>query len=65
MSQDAHAQLAHAEECVRLANFARDCMVQRRLLELRQEYLATARQLDRIERPNGLPGPNPGVGTKR
>ena len=43
----AEAYLARAEECAQLANLAMDRMIQRRLLELRQEYLGIARRLDR------------------
>ena len=45
MSQTAEAYRTRAEECVRLANLAKDEMIERRLLELRQEYLATAERL--------------------
>jgi hypothetical protein len=51
MSQDADDYLARAVECVRLASLAKDEMIQRRLLELRLEYLETARQLKRVSRP--------------
>ena len=36
------AYVARAEECVRLANLAKDTDIQRRLLELRQTYLNLA-----------------------
>jgi hypothetical protein len=45
MADTAEKYAARAEECIRLASMARDEMVQRRLLDLRQEYLAIARSL--------------------
>jgi hypothetical protein len=37
-----------AEECVRLANLARDDMVQTELLRLRQSYLRIAERLEAL-----------------
>lgn len=45
MPQTAKGYSARAEECVRLANLTTDEIIQRRLLELRQQYLATATRL--------------------
>ena len=44
--------LAHAEECVRLANQTKDLMIQRELLQLRQVYLQRAERLKKIEDSN-------------
>ncbi len=41
--------LAHAEECVRLANLTPDDFLQRELLSLRQTYLRTAERLRQRE----------------
>jgi hypothetical protein len=41
--------LERAEECVRLANLARDSRVQAELLMLRQAYLRSAAELRKIE----------------
>jgi hypothetical protein len=39
---------ARAEECVRLANQAKDSMIQAELLKLRQVYLQIAKRLSRL-----------------
>jgi hypothetical protein len=44
--------LARAEECVRLANMAKDAMIRRNLLELRQTYLKIAENLQRMRSAN-------------
>lgn len=41
-----------AEECVRLANMAKDKMVQADLLKLRQTYLAVAKRLKELASPS-------------
>ncbi|MDE2264770.1 MAG: hypothetical protein KGL29_02625 [Alphaproteobacteria bacterium] len=41
--------LAHAEECVRLANLTGDDFLKRQLLSLRQTYLRTAEKLRQKE----------------
>jgi hypothetical protein len=38
-----------AEECVRLANVAKDDLIRKELLQLRQSYLQTADRLKKIE----------------
>lgn len=48
MSQSAESYLARAEECTRLANLSKDKMIQRRLLELRQDYLQFADRLVKL-----------------
>jgi len=60
MAYDVEAFRFRAEECVRLANLAKDEMIQRELLSLRQSYLRT------VERLAGMAGavsqePGPGV----
>jgi hypothetical protein len=45
MPYSAEGYESRAEECVRLANQAADQMIQQMLLQLRQEYLATAARL--------------------
>lgn len=49
MPYTARSYLERAEECVRLANMAKDDMVQAALLKLRQSYLQTADRLTKIE----------------
>lgn len=49
MSYSAEGFNARAEECVRLANFTDDAMIQRELLQLRQVYLQTSERLQKME----------------
>ena len=49
MSTTAEEFLAHADECVRLANLTTDDFVKRELLLLRQSYLRTANRLQEME----------------
>ncbi len=49
MSTTAEGFLAHAAECVRLANLTTDDFVKRELLLLRQSYLRTANRLQEME----------------
>lgn len=49
MSTTAEGFLAHAAECVRLANLTTDDFVKRELLLLRQSYLRTASRLQEME----------------
>ena len=48
MSQSAKDYELRAEECVRLANSAKDDMIRSELLTLRQSYLRTAERLNRL-----------------
>lgn len=45
-------QEAHAEECVRLANMAKDDVVRAELLKLRQSYLRSAERLRALNPPS-------------
>lgn len=45
MPYDAEAYESRAHECVKLANWAKDELVQMELLKLRQTYLEIARRL--------------------
>jgi hypothetical protein len=49
MSYNVESFKSRAEECVRLANLAKDSMVQRELLALRQVYLRTATRLQELQ----------------
>lgn len=49
MSTTAEEFLAHADECVRLANLTLDDFVKRELLLLRQSYLRTASRLQEMQ----------------
>lgn len=50
MSTTAGEFLAHASECVRLANLTADDFVKRELLLLRQSYLRTASRLQEVQK---------------
>ena len=52
MSQSAEAYEIRAEECVRLANLAKDDIIRSELLTLRQNYLQTAERLHRLSPRN-------------
>jgi hypothetical protein len=58
VSQSAKAYEIRAEECVRLANLAKDDIIRSELLTLRQNYLQTAERLHRLSprNPAGHPG---------
>jgi hypothetical protein len=46
--QSAKSYETRAEECVRLANLAKDDIIRSELLTLRQSYLQTAERLNRL-----------------
>ena len=48
MLYNAESFIARAEECVRLANAAKDDLIRKELLQLRQSYLQTAERLRQI-----------------
>ena len=49
--QSVKAYETRAEECVRLANLAKDDIIRSELLRLRQNYLQTAERLNRLSPP--------------
>lgn len=55
MLYDADSFIARAEECVKLANAAKDELIRKELLQLRQSYLQTAERLKKMNKPADKP----------
>jgi len=52
MPYSAEGYKQRAEECVRVANLAKDPMLQNAILRLRQDYLAISHRLDFQQAPD-------------
>jgi hypothetical protein len=57
MSYNVEGFKSRADECVRLANIAKDHMIQRELLALRQVYLKAAQRLGDLSQTTSQQGP--------